>query len=139
MRPGNASPSTAGTAAGAAAPGTADEPADETNAATTNTASAASTTPTSTFDAVAVRPEQVLGGIGIGAGVSMGSLMAFGVTGDESASVIGPSTIFLYSGGVGLLNVLLLSILATLAAFIYNLAADLTGGGVQVTLSDRRN
>ena len=74
---------------------------------------------------------------GMGVWDRLGGLLS-GVAGDESASVIGPSTIFLYSGGVGLLNVLLLSILATLAVFIYNLAAGLTGGGVQVTLSDRR-
>ena len=75
---------------------------------------------------------------GMGVWDRLGGLLS-GVAGDESASVIGPSTIFLYSGGVGLLNVLLLSILCTLAVFIYNLAAGLTGGGVQVTLSDRRN
>ena len=74
---------------------------------------------------------------GMGVWERLGGLLS-GVAGDESASVIGPSTIFLYSGGVGLLNVLLLSVLATLAVFIYNLAAGLTGGGVQVTLSDRR-
>lgn len=74
---------------------------------------------------------------GMGVWDRLGGLLS-GVAGDESASVIGPSTIFLYSGGVGLLNVLLLSILATLAVFIYNLAAGLTGGGVQVTLGDRR-
>ncbi|WP_010539671.1 DUF3566 domain-containing protein [Dietzia alimentaria] len=75
---------------------------------------------------------------GMGVWDRLGGLLT-GVAGDESASVIGPSTIFLYSGGVGLLNVLLLSILVTLAVFIYNLAAGLTGGGVQVTLADRRN
>ena len=75
---------------------------------------------------------------GMGVWDRLGGLLS-GVAGDESASVIGPSTIFLYSGGVGLLNVLLLSILATLAVFIYNLAAGLTGGGVQVTLGDRRS
>ena len=74
---------------------------------------------------------------GMGVWERLGGLLS-GVAGDESAAVIGPSTVFLYSGGVGLLNVLLLSILATLAVFIYNLAAGLTGGGVQVTLSDRR-
>ena len=75
---------------------------------------------------------------GMGVWDRLGGLLS-GVAGDESAAVIGPSTILLYSGGVGLLNVLLLSILTTLAVFIYNLAAGLTGGGVQVTLSDRRN
>ncbi|MEB8326798.1 DUF3566 domain-containing protein [Dietzia kunjamensis] len=74
---------------------------------------------------------------GMGVWDRLGGLLS-GVAGDESAAVIGPSTIFLYSGGVGLLNVLLLSILATLAVFIYNLAAGLTSGGVQVTLGDPR-
>lgn len=74
---------------------------------------------------------------GMGVWDRLGGLLS-GVAGDASASAIGPSTIFLYSGGVGLLNVLLLSILSTLAVFIYNLAAGLTAGGVQVTLSDRR-
>lgn len=74
---------------------------------------------------------------GMGVWDRLGGLLS-GVAGDGSASVVGPSTIFLYSGGIGLLNVLLLSILSTLAVFIYNLAAGLTGGGVQVTLSDRQ-
>jgi len=74
---------------------------------------------------------------GMGVWDRLGGLLS-GVAGDASASAVGPSTIFLYAGGVGLLNVLLLSILTTLAVFIYNLAADLTGGGVQVTLGDRR-
>lgn len=74
---------------------------------------------------------------GMGVWDRLGGLVS-GVAGDESAAVIGPSTVFLYSGGVGLLNVLLLSILATLAVFIYNLASGLTGGGVQMTFSDRR-
>lgn len=74
---------------------------------------------------------------GMGVWDRLGGLLS-GVAGDESAAAIGPSTIFLYSGGVGLLNVLLMSILATLAVFIYNLAAGLTGGGIQVTLGDRR-
>ncbi|MFL0580326.1 DUF3566 domain-containing protein [Dietzia sp. 179-F 9C3 NHS] len=74
---------------------------------------------------------------GMGVWDRLGGLLS-GVAGDASATVIGPSTIFLYAGGVGLLNVLLLSILATLAVFIYNLVAGLTGGGVQLTLGDRR-
>lgn len=75
---------------------------------------------------------------GMGVWDRLGGLLS-GVAGDESASAIGPATIFIYSGGVGLLNVLLLAVLSTLAVFIYNLAAGLTGGGVQVTLSDRRS
>lgn len=74
---------------------------------------------------------------GMGVWDRLGGLLS-GVAGDASTSAVGPSTIFLYAGGVGLLNVLLLSILTTLGVFIYNLAADVTGGGVQVTLGDRR-
>lgn len=73
---------------------------------------------------------------GMGVWDRLGGLLS-GVAGDEQAAALEPSAIFLYTGGVGLLNVLLLSILATLAVFIYNLAAGLTGGGVQMTLSDR--
>lgn len=59
------------------------------------------------------------------------------VVGDGSVSVIGAGNIFLYAGGVGLLNVLLWSVMLTLGVFIYNLAAGVAGGGIQVTLADR--
>jgi len=59
------------------------------------------------------------------------------VVGDGSASVVGLGNILLYAAGVGLLNVVLWSILATIGVFIYNLSAGFTGGGIQVTLADR--
>ena len=43
---------------------------------------------------------------------------------------------FTYAGLAGLANVILLTALATVGAFIYNLCADLVGG-VEVTLADR--
>lgn len=73
---------------------------------------------------------------GMGVWDRLGGLLS-GVAGDETASVIDAGTVFVYAGGVGLLNVLTMSILATLAVFIYNYAAGLIGGGIQVTLSDR--
>lgn len=59
------------------------------------------------------------------------------VVGDGSESVVGAGNIFMYAGAVGLLNVLLWSVLGTLGVFIYNLAASVSGGGIQVTLADR--
>ena len=73
---------------------------------------------------------------GMGVWDRLGGLLS-GVAGDETASVVDAGTVFLYAGGVGLLNVLTMSVLATLAVFIYNYAAGLIGGGIQVTLSDR--
>lgn len=63
---------------------------------------------------------QVLGGIGIGAGVSMGSLMAFGVTGDESLSGI--------SGTVGALSTALLAGPMVALAMRYGRRLSLTAG-----------
>lgn len=63
---------------------------------------------------------QVLGGIGIGAGVSMGSLMAFGVTGDESLSGI--------SGTIGALSTALLAGPMVALAMRYGRRLSLTAG-----------
>lgn len=63
---------------------------------------------------------QVLGGIGIGAGVSMGSLMAFGVTGDKSLSGI--------SGTVGALSTALLAGPMVALAMRYGRRLSLTAG-----------
>ncbi|ADG76665.1 hypothetical protein TPAU25S_03623 [Tsukamurella paurometabola] len=52
------------------------------------------------------------------------------------SSILTAGDVFLYSGLVGLANVVLLTALATVGAFIYNLCADLVGG-VEVTLADR--
>ena len=59
------------------------------------------------------------------------------VVGDGSASVVGVGNIMLYAAGAGLLNVVLWSIMTTIGVFIYNLAASMTSGGIQVTFADR--
>lgn len=57
---------------------------------------------------------------------------------DDSAAgqIIGPSQIFGFAAGIGLVNLVLFTALCTLGSFIYNLSADLVGG-VEVTLADR--
>ena len=75
---------------------------------------------------------------GMGVWDRLGGLLS-GVAGDATASAVDAGQIFLYAGAVGLLNVLLLSVLSTLGVFIYNFAAGLTGGGIQVTLADRND
>lgn len=56
---------------------------------------------------------------------------------DSSAGqIIGPSQIFGFAAGIGLINLILFTALCTLGSFIYNLSADLVGG-VEVTLADR--
>ena len=70
---------------------------------------------------------QVLGGIGIGAGVSMGSLMAFGVTGDESLSGI--------SGTVGALSTALLAGPMVTLAMRSGRRLSLTAGWVMAATS----
>ncbi|MET9326082.1 DUF3566 domain-containing protein [Tsukamurella sp. NPDC003166] len=52
------------------------------------------------------------------------------------ASLLTAGDVFTYAGLVGLANVILLTALATVGAFIYNLCADLVGG-IEVTLADR--
>ncbi|GAA1074085.1 DUF3566 domain-containing protein [Tsukamurella spumae] len=52
------------------------------------------------------------------------------------ASLLTAGDVFTYAGLVGLANVVLLTALATVGAFIYNLCADLVGG-IEVTLADR--
>lgn len=51
-------------------------------------------------------------------------------------SLLTAGNVFTYAGLAGLANVILLTALATVGAFIYNLCADLVGG-VEVTLADR--
>lgn len=51
-------------------------------------------------------------------------------------SLLSAGDVFTYAGLAGLANVVLLTALATVGAFIYNLCADLVGG-IEVTLADR--
>ncbi|MCV7316624.1 DUF3566 domain-containing protein [Mycolicibacillus parakoreensis] len=50
--------------------------------------------------------------------------------------IISASTIFGGATLIGLVNIVLLTAMAALGAFIYNLTADLVGG-IEVTLADR--
>ena len=52
------------------------------------------------------------------------------------SSLLTAGDVFMYAGLAGLANVILLTALATVGAFIYNLCADLVGG-IEVTLADR--
>ncbi|MFW0793149.1 DUF3566 domain-containing protein [Gordonia sp. CPCC 205515] len=60
------------------------------------------------------------------------------VTADGSSSegdIIGAGTVFGYAALLGAINAILLTALATIGAYIYNLCADLIGGA-EVTLAD---
>ena len=79
----------------------------------------------------------VLGGMGVWAKLNsnVGDLLtsAGGQTGGE---LVSSGTIFGGAALIGLVNIVLLSAMATAGAFIYNLTTDLVGG-VEVTLADR--
>ncbi|MGL4306738.1 MAG: DUF3566 domain-containing protein [Mycobacteriaceae bacterium] len=55
---------------------------------------------------------------------------------DSGGGIISASSIFGGAAVIGVLNIVVLAALATMGAFIYNLAADVVGG-VEVTLADR--
>ncbi|HEY6574037.1 MAG TPA: DUF3566 domain-containing protein [Mycobacterium sp.] len=79
----------------------------------------------------------VLGGMGVWSKLNsnVGDLLtsASGQTGGE---LVSSGTIFGGAALIGLVNIVLLSAMATAGAFIYNLTTDLVGG-VEVTLADR--
>ena len=79
----------------------------------------------------------VLGGMGVWSKLNsnVGDLLnsASGTTGGE---LVSSGTIFGSAALIGLVNIVLLTAMATCAAFIYNLTTDLVGG-VEVTLADR--
>jgi hypothetical protein len=79
----------------------------------------------------------VLGGMGVWSKLNsnVGDLLtsASGSTGGE---LVSSGTIFGGAALVGLVNIVLLTAMATAGAFIYNLTTDLVGG-VEVTLADR--
>jgi hypothetical protein len=79
----------------------------------------------------------VLGGMGVWSKLNsnVGDLLtsASGQTGGE---LVSSGTIFGGAALIGLVNIVLLTAMATCAAFIYNLTTDLVGG-VEVTLADR--
>lgn len=79
----------------------------------------------------------VLGGMGVWSKLNsnVGDLLtsASGQTGGE---LVSSGTIFGGAALIGLVNIVLMTAMATVAAFIYNLTTDLVGG-VEVTLADR--
>jgi Transmembrane domain of unknown function (DUF3566) len=79
----------------------------------------------------------VLGGMGVWSKLNsnVGDLLtsASGQTGGE---LVSSGTIFGGATLIGLINIVLLTAMATVGAFIYNLTTDLVGG-VEVTLADR--
>lgn len=56
-------------------------------------------------------------------------------TGGNSGELVSNSTIFGCAVLVGLVNIVLMTTMAAIAAFVYNLSSDLVGG-VEVTLAD---
>jgi Transmembrane domain of unknown function (DUF3566) len=79
----------------------------------------------------------VLGGMGVWSKLNsnVGDLLtsASGTTGGE---LISSGTIFGGAALIGLVNIVLLTAMATVGVFIYNLTTDLVGG-IEVTLADR--
>lgn len=78
----------------------------------------------------------VLGGMGVWSKLNsnVGDLLTSG--GGSGGELVSASTIFGGATLVGLVNIVLLTAMATVAAFVYNLTTDLVGG-VEVTLADR--
>lgn len=76
----------------------------------------------------------VLGGMGVWAKLNsnVGDLYASG----SSAELVSSGTIFGGAFLIGLVNIVLMTALATIGAFVYNLITDLIGG-IEVTLADR--
>ncbi len=77
----------------------------------------------------------VLGGMGVWAKLNsnVGDLLTSTSGGGE---LVSSGTIFGGAALIGLVNIVLLTAMATVGAFIYNLTTDLVGG-VEVTLADR--
>ncbi|MBV9514986.1 MAG: DUF3566 domain-containing protein [Mycobacteriaceae bacterium] len=76
----------------------------------------------------------VLGGMGVWAKLNsnVGDLL----NNTSSSELVSSGTIFGSAALIGLVNIVLLTAMATVGAFIYNLTTDLVGG-VEVTLADR--
>jgi Transmembrane domain of unknown function (DUF3566) len=76
----------------------------------------------------------VLGGMGVWAKLNsnVGDLL----NNTSNSELVSSGTVFGGAALVGLANIVLLTAMATVGAFIYNLTTDLVGG-VEVTLADR--
>lgn len=78
----------------------------------------------------------VLGGMGVWAklNINVGDLL--NNASGSSAELVSSGTIFGGAFLIGLVNIVLMTALATIGAFVYNLITDLIGG-IEVTLADR--
>ena len=78
----------------------------------------------------------VLGGMGVWAKLNSNVGDLLNNTSGGAAELVSAGTIFGAAFLVGLINIVLLTTMSTIAAFVYNLATDLIGG-IEVTLADR--
>ncbi len=78
----------------------------------------------------------VLGGMGVWSKLNSNVGDLLNNTSGSSGDLVSSGTIFGGAVLIGLVNIVLLSAMATIGAFIYNLTTDLIGG-VEVTLADR--
>ncbi len=78
----------------------------------------------------------VLGGMGVWSKLNSNVGDLLNNTSGSAADLVSSGTIFGGAALIGLVNIVLLSAMATIGAFIYNLTTDLIGG-VEVTLADR--
>jgi hypothetical protein len=78
----------------------------------------------------------VLGGMGVWSKLNSNVGDLLNNTGGSTADLVSSGTIFGGAVLIGLVNIVLLSAMATIGAFVYNLTTDLIGG-VEVTLADR--
>jgi hypothetical protein len=78
----------------------------------------------------------VLGGMGVWAKLNSNVGDLLNNTSGYSGELVSSGTIFGGAVLIGLVNIVLLTAMATIAAFVYNLATDLIGG-IEVTLADR--
>jgi hypothetical protein len=77
----------------------------------------------------------VLGGMGVWAKLNSNVGDLLNNTNGSSGELVSSGTIFGGAVLIGLVNIVLLTAMATIAAFVYNLTTDLIGG-VEVTLAD---
>ncbi|KUI27743.1 DUF3566 domain-containing protein [Mycobacterium sp. GA-2829] len=79
----------------------------------------------------------VLGGMGVWSKLNsnVGDLLT-SASGSSGGELVSSGTIFGGAALIGLVNIVILTAMATAGAFIYNLTTDLVGG-VEVTLADR--
>ena len=79
----------------------------------------------------------VLGGMGVWSKLNsnVGDLLT-SASGSSGGELVSSGTIFGGATLIGLVNIVLLTAMATIGAFIYNLTTDIVGG-VEVTLADR--